>query len=179
MDQVARPRLRVIHAAPEVAARIAALGAQIARDCRSRAPALVMIAEGARRFAGALARELRAGGLSPEALEVRARRTRSGTRLGEVVLGDFDPRPLAGREVLIVDDIADEGLTLREVGRRVLEVGPASLRRAVLVSKLGGRKVDLQLDYVGFEVADGWVVGYGMDLDGAYRDLDHLAIVEG
>jgi hypoxanthine phosphoribosyltransferase len=174
----AEPRLHTLHGATEVAARIAALGAQIAADCRSRAPVLVVIAEGARRFAAALERELRERGLEPRLLEVRARRTRGGTQLGEVSLGEIDTAVLSGREVLIVDDIADEGATLRAVWERARAARPASLRAAVLVSRRARRKLELRLDYVGFEIGDGWVVGWGMDLDGAYRELDQLAIVE-
>ena len=78
-----------------------------------------------------------------------------------------------------LDDIADEGRTLEAVTERVRAGGPRSLRTAVLVSKLSRRRVPLELDHVGFEVARGWVVGYGMDLDDAYRDLDWLGVVEG
>jgi hypoxanthine phosphoribosyltransferase len=106
------------------------------------------------------------------------RRSAGGTALGEVRAQRIDPRLLEGRAVLIVDDIADEGLTLQEVERQVAETGVASVERAVLVSKLARRKVPLALDYVGFELADGWVVGFGMDLDGAYRELDYLAVVD-
>ena len=61
----------------------------------------------------------------------------------------------------------------------VQEGEPRSQRVAVLVSKLSRRKVDIPLDYVGFQVDDGWVVGFGMDLDERYRDLDYLAVAAG
>jgi hypoxanthine phosphoribosyltransferase len=170
--------LKVVHGEAQVAARIDALAAQIAARYAERAPVLVVIAEGARRFAEALARGLRARGLEPEALAVRVRRTASGTSLGALTAEALDCARVAGRGVLIVDDIADEGLTMREVERQVAACGAASIERAVLVSKLARRQVRLQLDYVGFEIADGWVVGFGMDLDGAYRELDHLALAE-
>ena len=84
----------------------------------------------------------------------------------------------AAREVLILDDIADEGRTLEAVQKRVRAEVPASMRVGVLVSKLARRRVRLRLDYVGFEFDDGWIIGYGMDLDEAYRELDWLAVVE-
>jgi hypoxanthine phosphoribosyltransferase len=116
--------------------------------------------------------------VKPQVLEVRARRTTRGTQLGQVQLDPVGEGVFARRDVVILDDIADEGRTMEAVQARVLREGPSSLRIAVLVSKLARRRVDLQLDYVGFELEDGWVVGFGMDLDGVYRDLDALAIVE-
>jgi hypoxanthine phosphoribosyltransferase len=161
-----------------VAARIDALAGEIAARHPAGTLVMVSIAEGALRFAAALARGLEARGVCSQEIRVGARRT-SGTSLLETLdVENLDPRALAGRTVLIVDDIADEGRTLQEVERRVARAGPASIERAVLVSKLARRKVRLALDYVGFEIEDGWVVGFGMDLDGAYRELDHLAILE-
>jgi hypoxanthine phosphoribosyltransferase len=170
-------KLRVVHDAREVALRIEALTDQIAARHRGRELVLVAIAEGARRFAEALERGLRARGVEPELVSVRVRRTAGGTALGDVVAERLDPHSVKGRAVLIVDDIADEGLTLREIERQVERATATRVEIAVLVSKLARRKVPLALDYVGFEVADGWIVGFGMDLDGAYRELDHLALV--
>jgi len=87
-----------------------------------------------------------------------------------------DAPDVAGRDVVIVDDIIDEGRTLEAVLSLLERVGPRSLRVAVLVSKLARRAVPVDIDYIGFEVDDGWVVGLGMYLDGAYRELDHIAI---
>jgi hypoxanthine phosphoribosyltransferase len=170
--------LRVVHDAAEVARRIDALAEQIAARHPGGKPVLVAIAEGAHRFARALERGVRARGLEPALITVRVRRSAGGTRLGELAAEQLDPRALSGRPVVIVDDIADEGLTLQEVERQVARSGATSIERAVLVSKLARRKVHLDLDYVGFELDDGWVVGFGMDLDGAYRDLDHLAVID-
>ena len=91
---------------------------------------------------------------------------------------EVDTAQFAGRHVLLVDDIADEGKTLEAVSSLVRAGNPRSLRVAVLVSKQGRRIVNLNLDYVGFHLDEGWVVGFGMDLDGRFRELDHLAVVE-
>ena len=141
------------------------------------APLLVVIAEGAIRFATGLADVLKRRGLVLEMHVVRARRT-VGTRLEEVKVDYLDPELFRGRDVIITDDIADEGRTLAAVMQLVRSGAPASVRVAVLVNKLSRRSTALQIDYVGFEISDGWIVGYGMDLDGAYRDLDCLAIIE-
>jgi len=171
-------RVLELHSAPAVAERIDALAGELARALAGRKPLLVVIAEGARRFAAALARGLEARGLAPERIEVRARRS-AGTRLGEVELEGCDASAFRGRDVVITDDIADEGRTLAAVAALVQSGAPRSLRSAVLVSKPHRRRTQVTLDHVGFEVGPGWVIGYGMDLDGAFRELDWLGVIEG
>jgi hypoxanthine phosphoribosyltransferase len=163
-------------AAKRVRARIAELAAEIARDYAGRALTLISIAEGARRFTEALAGELRGRGIDPACTEVRVQRSR-GQRLETPRIAGFALGPLAGRDVLVVDDIADEGATLRAVLELAASAAPRSLRSAVLVDKRERRRHALALDYVGFEIASGWVVGFGMDLDGAHRELDWIGVV--
>jgi hypoxanthine phosphoribosyltransferase len=79
--------------------------------------------------------------------------------------------------VLVLDDIADEGETLRAVLDVAALGEPRSLRCAVLVDKRERRRARVVPDYVGFVVEAGWVVGFGMDLDGAYRELDEIAVL--
>ena len=173
------PKLREIYSAHHVRERIDSIGAAVEADYAelTSAPLLVVIAEGAIRFATGLAESMKRRGLVPEMRVVRARRT-VGTRLGEVEVEHMDPEVFRGRDVIVTDDIADEGRTLAAVMELVGSGAPASVRVAVLVNKLSRRSTTLQLDYVGFEISDGWVVGYGMDLDGVYRDLDCLAIID-
>jgi len=170
--------VRELYAARVVDARIDALAAELAKALPSTDPLLVVIAEGARRFAARLARGLVARGLAPEALELRVWRSH-GTTLHEVRLDACPPETFRDRDVVITDDIADEGRTLAAVRDLVRSGAPRSLRTAVLVDKPVRRRVTLQLDHVGFEVGEGWIVGYGMDLDGAYRELDWLGVLEG
>jgi hypoxanthine phosphoribosyltransferase len=106
---------------------------------------------------------------------VRARRS-AGTSLGPVTVDAFDPDALEGRDVLVIDDIADEGITLGTVLELASLGEPRSLRSAVLIDKRERRREPVALDYVGFTVERGWVVGYGMDLDGAYRELDWIGV---
>lgn len=177
------PKVRELIAADRVRARIAELGALLARDLADDVqatglpPLFLVIAEGARRFADALIAAAAPHGLVAEALVVRARRT-EGQELVAVAIEPFDERRCHGRAVVLVDDIADEGRTLEALRARVTAARPASLRTAVLVSKHARRRAQIPLDWVGFEVADGWIVGYGMDLDGKLRELDWLGVVE-
>lgn len=171
------PNLRRLVSAEEVRARIEALAADIARDFGATVPLFIVIAEGARRFAGELQRGVNARGGFVETLVVTARRTQ-GTALVEVSVDPFDVSRCADRDLLVIDDIADEGRTLAAVLASVRAVGPRTVKSAVLVSKHARRCMPIELDYVGFEVDDGWVLGFGMDLDGKYRELDHLAVVD-
>ncbi len=169
--------LRPIYSTDQVRARIDELVAQLYRSYADSPVLFVVIAEGARRFAQALVQGLVARGVQPELVYLRARRT-EGTELASVQVEATDPTVFEDRDVLVIDDIADEGRTLEAVLQLVREGEPRSVRTAVLVSKVERRRVTVPLDYTGFEVKGGWVVGFGMDLDGRHRDLDHLAIAE-
>ena len=84
---------------------------------------------------------------------------------------------LRGQQVLLVDDILDTGRTLDYASRRLAETQPASLKTCVFLDKPSRRVVPFEADYVGFTVPDFFVVGYGLDYDGRYRELPHLSVV--
>jgi len=173
---VAGPRIEPLFSAATIRARVDELAARIAHDYRDSPLTLICIAEGARRFTDDLWVRLVARGLRPERLDVRARRS-AGTSLGPIAIDPFDPEPLEGRDVLVLDDIADEGRTLRALLEIVALGEPRSLKTAVLLDKPERRREPVALDYVGFRVERGWVVGYGMDLDGEYRELDWIGVL--
>jgi hypoxanthine phosphoribosyltransferase len=162
--------------AEAIRARIGELAAEIARDYAHAPLTLLCILEGARRFCDALEAELALRRVAPERLDVRARRTK-GMRLEPVQVDGFDPERLAGRDVLVLDDIADEGATLRAVLDIAALGEPRTLRCAVLVDKRERRRAEIAPAYAGFVVESGWVVGFGMDLDGAHRELDYIGVL--
>lgn len=84
---------------------------------------------------------------------------------------------LRNRDVLIVDDILDTGGTLRRVQQEVRERQPRSVQTVVLLRKLGKANPPVKVDYVGFDIDDVFVVGYGLDHDGLYRNLPHIALL--
>lgn len=103
-----------------------------------------------------------------------------GTRIdsrGARLQGEI-PTELAGRHVLVVDDILDSGRTLALLRKLILEQRPASLRVCVLLRKERPRDADVQPDFVGFDVPDTFVVGYGLDHDGRYRNLCDICALE-
>ena len=87
-------------------------------------------------------------------------------------------QPIAGRHVLVVEDIIDSGRTLNYMRRTLLARGPASLRICTLLNKPARREVDVAVDYVGFDIPDEFVVGYGLDFDELYRNLPFVAVLK-
>jgi len=101
------------------------------------------------------------------------------TTTGEVrLLKDLDTA-LDGRHVVIVEDIVDTGLTLSYLQEILKARGPKSLRTACLLSKPSRRKVDVPVEYVGFTIEDRFVVGYGLDYAGQYRNLPYVGYLDG
>lgn len=101
---------------------------------------------------------------------------RSIASKGASIRGDL-PSDLAGKHVVIVDDILDSGQTLGLIRRLIEEQRPASLRICVLLSKQVERAVSIEAEYVGFEIPDAFVVGYGLDFDGHYRNLPDIGVL--
>ena len=100
------------------------------------------------------------------------------TSSGEVKMVKDLETPLDGRNVVIVEDIVDTGLTLSYLQKILSERHPKSLRTACLLSKPSRRKVDVTVEYIGFTIEDRFVVGYGLDYAEQYRNLPHIAVLE-
>jgi hypoxanthine phosphoribosyltransferase len=86
--------------------------------------------------------------------------------------------PISGQHVLLVEDIVDTGLTLRHLQQMLSTRQPASLHTCALLNKPSRRRVDVTVDFVGFEVPDLFVVGYGLDLDQRYRNLPYVGVID-
>lgn len=102
-------------------------------------------------------------------------RSYQGTQRGSLSINVEMLPEIAGRDVLVIDDIFDTGHTLVEVISLLGQHGPRSIRSAVLVLKRGKQEVGLRPEYIGFEIPDVFVVGYGLDYNDAYRNLPYLA----
>lgn len=159
-------------------ARIEALGAQINADY-SHATDLLLICvlKGGVLFLTDLMRHIHV----PHAIDFMAISSYgAGARESSgVVRIDLDLRQnVEGRNLLIVEDIIDTGTTLAYLRRLLLARNPASLRICTLLSKPSRRQADIPVDYVGFEIPDKFVFGYGLDLDELYRNLPFIAAVK-
>ena len=103
---------------------------------------------------------------------------KSTTSSGQVrVLKDLDSN-VEGRNIILVEDIVDTGLTLHYLQELLRARAPKSLRTACLLSKPSRRKVEVEVDYIGFTIDDHFVVGYGLDYGEKYRNLPHIAVLE-
>ena len=155
--------------------RVKELGARITADYQGKTPHLVGVLKGATIFHADLVRCIGLG-VSFDFIAVAS--YGSGTKSsGEVrILKDLD-ESLEGRDVLLVEDILDTGLTLHYLVENLRSRGPKSLRIVSLLSKPSRRKIDVPADYVGFEVPDKFVVGYGLDFDQRYRNLPYICEV--
>lgn len=103
----------------------------------------------------------------------------SGTQSSGAVRIVMDlKQDIAGRHILIVEDIIDSGQTLEYICRNLMARSPASLKICTLLNKPARREVDVPVDYLGFEIPDEFVVGYGLDFDEIYRNLPYIAVLK-
>lgn len=161
----------------EIQDRIKALGADIARDYAGRDPHLVCVLNGAFIFMADLVRAIDLP-LSMDFLAVSSYGNSTRTS-GEVeVLKDLRI-PIANRHVIVVEDIVDTGITLNYLLRMLEARQPASLKVAALLSKPARRRVEVPIDYLGFEIEDAFVYGYGLDRSQFDRNLPFITSQEG
>jgi hypoxanthine phosphoribosyltransferase len=161
----------------DIQARVAALAAEIRRDHGPAPIHLVAVLKGAFMFLSDLMRHMD-GEVTCDFIALSS--YGSGTHSsGEVrLLKDLD-RGLEGRDVVIVEDIVDTGLTLSYLQEILRAREPRSLRTACLLSKPSRRKVDVKVDYIGFTIEDRFVVGYGLDVDERFRQLRDIRVMDG
>jgi len=158
----------------QIARRVRRLGRRISEVYADIDTPLVMVVilKGATVFAADLLRSLSI----PAELEfVRASSYPTGTSSnGRMRLAHMVEGPLVGRHVLLVEDIIDSGVTVNAVARRIRKLGAASVRLAALLDRPARRQVVVKIDFTGFVIPDRFVIGYGLDYAGLYRELPHI-----
>jgi len=170
------PKLVPLFSAEQIQTRIQEMGTEITRDYAGREPLLVGVLKGACIFISDLMRAIDL----PLAVEFMAissygSQTRSS---GEVrIIKDLDT-PVEGRDILVVEDIVDTGLTLSYLLASLHTRGARSVRLAALLDKWERRERPVQIDYLGFRIPDAFVVGYGLDYAERYRNLPYIAILQ-
>lgn len=156
--------------------RVRELATQIERDYRRTAPLLVGVLKGSFVFLADLIRELDIEvGIDFIAVSTYQDSTTSSGELCFEKKCSEDP---AGRDILVVEDIVDTGFTLHETVSWLWEQNPASVRVCCLMDKPARREVDFSADYIGFEIPDKFVVGYGLDYAQKYRNLPYVAVLK-
>ena len=171
---IAEEVAEVLIPAAAIAERVREIGAEIDRDFGGQEPVLVTVLQGALVFAADLMRNIQhhvqLGSILISSYPTGTRR-RAPRLLADLQVD------IAGRHVILVEDIVDSGCTVRALLQRLDLRGPASLSVAALLDKPAGREVEVPLRYVGFQAPDAFVVGYGLDHSGRYRNLPHIGML--
>jgi hypoxanthine phosphoribosyltransferase len=168
--------MRVLLTADQIAARVRELGAAIARDYAGRNPVLVCALKGGFVFAADLARAI---DLPLRVEFVRGESYGDGTTSSGEVAVTMEPDVLlAGRDVLLVEDVVDTGRTAARLLDLLHAHTPASLKVCALLHKPERQAAVIHIDYLGFTIGNEFVIGYGMDQAGLHRNLPYIGVAE-
>jgi hypoxanthine phosphoribosyltransferase len=167
--------LEVMITAEQLQNRIREIGAKITHDYAGRRPELICVLKGAIVFMSDLMRAIDLN-LTIDFIAVSSY-GKGANSTGEVkILKDLD-EPLEGRDIILVEDILDTGLTLSYLVKNFRARGATSIKIVALLNKPRRRKVPVTPDYVGFEIPDEFVVGYGLDFGERYRNLPYIGVI--
>jgi len=170
------PKLETLITAEQLQKRISEIGAEITRDYAGRRPELICVLKGAMVFMSDLMRNIDLN-LTIDFIAVSSY-GKGASSTGEVrIVKDLD-EPLEGRDIILVEDILDTGLTLSYLVRNFRSRGATSVQIVTLLNKPERRKVDVQANYTGFNIPDKFVVGYGLDFAERYRNLPYIGVVK-
>ena len=179
------PALKVLISREQIARRVAEIGSEITRDFPGQPVVFVCVLKGAAIFLSDLARQVHLDatfdfiGTASYGSRPSPAQELDGTwdSTGEVRLTKDVDHSMKDKNVILVEDILDTGLTLNYLKKHLLSHQPKSLRIAVLLDKPSRRKQTLQADYVGFTIPDEFVVGYGLDSAERYRNLPDICLL--
>ncbi|HLI04212.1 MAG TPA: hypoxanthine phosphoribosyltransferase [Terracidiphilus sp.] len=175
MSFTATPGLEVLYSRDQIANRVAEMGAEISRDLNGEKLVMVGVLKGAAFFLVDLSRAIRADAtfdfVATSSYGV-GQRSSGAVKL----IKDLD-QSIEGKNVLVVEDILDTGLTLAYLRKLFLQQKPKSLRIATLLDKPSRRIEKIEADYVGFSIPNLFVIGYGMDYGERYRNLPDICIL--
>ena len=176
MSEFTNPNLEVLITTEQIQDRIRAIGADIARDYAGKNPLMIGVLKGACTFLSDLMRAADIP-LGVEFMAISSYGSSMRTS-GEVrILKDLDVA-IEGRHILVVEDIVDTGLTLNYLLANLKSRGAASVKLAALLDKFERREKEVPIDYLGFQIPDEFVVGYGLDFAERYRNLPYIAVVK-
>jgi len=155
--------------------KVKELAGQISSDYAGEEPVLIGILNGVVFFFADLVREMSI----PSRIDfVRAASYGSGmSSSGTIKLTKEVEIPVRDKHVIIIEDIVDTGLTLKHICKKIEETGPVSIKICALIDKLERRDEEIQIDYCGFQIKEGFVVGYGLDYDEQYRYLPAIYVL--
>lgn len=160
----------------QVDARIRELGEQISRDYAGKTVHLICILKGSVYFTCELAKRISIP-VTMDFMQCSSYGAETKSSGVVKIAKDLD-EPITGRDVIIIEDIIDSGRTLSHLRKLLTQRDPASLKICTLLDKPDRRVVDVDVEYVGFQIEDKFVVGYGLDYDQQYRNLPYIGVVE-
>lgn len=167
---------RVLLSAESIRSRVMELAKEIEKDYAGKVITVVVLMDGALFFVADLLRQI---DLPIRLVTLGASSYHGGMEsTGQVKINWPAGVDFADHDVLLLDDILDTGLTLKALRERLLQENPSTLHTAVLLDKKRPREHDVPLDYCGFEIEDEFVVGYGMDYQGRFRNLPCIGILK-
>ena len=174
MTSVMKPGHNLLTQA-QIRARVRQLGKSLTRHYRGKRPIFLGVMNGAIFFLADLVRAVDLDSVEISTIRVASYEGIKST--GKLVGLDALADSFKGRHVLIVDDILDTGHTLSTLAARLKKLGAAEVKICVLLEKRGKLEVPVRADWIGFKIADHFVVGYGLDYDGKYRGLKQVRIL--
>lgn len=167
---------RVLISTEDVKRRVQEMGAEISRDYAGRELLVVGILKGAFIFMSDLVRELKSP-IFIDFMDVSSYGSATESSGVVRIMKDLD-QSIAGKHVLIVEDIIDSGLTLSYIKENLQSRQPASVKICAFLDKPSRRRVEMRPDYLGFSIPDEFVVGYGLDFAEKYRELPYVAVID-
>jgi len=168
--------VQVLISEAQIRDRVEELGREIERDYRDRSLMIVAVLTGSLVLLADLIRRV---GIPHRIGLMQASSYKGATTTGgTLILNETFAPDVAGRDVLLLDDILDTGRTLSALVEHMHERGARSVRTLVLLRKLGRQEVEIEPDYCGFTIPNAFVVGYGLDFDDEYRHLPHVAVLD-
>ncbi len=174
MEEVIK-NLKVMYTEEQIQERIKELAKEIDNDYIGKELIIISVLKGAIFFTVDLVKRINI----PMSIEMMQVSSYQGTQsTGNVILKRGLDIDISGKDVLIVEDIIDTGYTLQYLKEYLQTLNPNSLKIAVLADKKERRKIDVKIDYTGFEIENKFIVGYGFDIDQKYRNLPYIGYIE-
>lgn len=169
-------KIKVLISKEQIENRVKELAKQIRKDYKEKSITVICLLKGSLFFTADLTREI-GGKIYLEFMQLSSYEGENTT--GTIKLKkDIDFSEIKGKDVLIIEDIVDTGITLNYTLEHIKKAGANSVKVCTLLNKPSRRKIKVPIDYVGFEIENKFVLGYGMDYDQLYRNLPYIGYIE-
>lgn len=172
-----RDKFKILFPSREIDLKVKELAKRISQDYRGKTPVLIGILKGAFMFLADLVRSIEGIDVEIDFLGVSSYGKKTAPDRPPVITKDLSI-DVANRDVIMIEDIVDTGATFDFIVEHIAGKNPSSLKICALVDKRGRRKGNLKIDYVGFEIESGFIIGYGMDFSEKYRNIKDILLFQ-